>query len=586
MNNLAFSPLLALSLVAATGILIFLLHLLRPRALQRTISSTVLWAEIIKAHRKHHVPWRWLLSLLLCLLIGLALTYALTQPQGIGFERSRVIVLLDNSPSMGARTRDGETRWQHALLRARDLISSTGADIMLADTMGQAPITGFVRPAQALEALDQFRHVAYGPVRMPALPSVDNIETHLIGDGVAEYEVPAETLVHSVFEPADNVAITGLQTRVFPTDPLRMEAFVQVYNASTKSKRVRLTLRGGDNFSVSQDLEMASGELIDAAFDVTDFSDGVLAAAAITSDDALPRDDIAFAMVAPHRARDILLVSEPNQRLEDSLRALPGVRLSRVTPDAYRPEALADVYIFNGFAPPDAPQRGALLFQPAPVSWLPQERRATSAPLIRNWERGHVLLAGVGWHSLRIGQASLMTDLPAGVDELVTTQNGALIASGVQNARWIVAGFNPEDSNFPLQPGFPIFLGNALNWLTETEAVLSSETGTIQVPIANARIVDGAGEIVASHSIPGATVFDAVQPDVYTARSDNRRIRVVANVRDPRDADINASRFDDARVDAARISGSSRIELWFALVLIAMLVLLVEWVTYLRRVST
>ena len=586
MNFLAFSPLLAYSFLAATAVLIFLLHLLRPRALQRTISSTVLWAEIIKSRRKYHAPWRWLLSLLLCLLIGLALMLALSRPHGLGFERSRVVLLLDNSPSMAAQMRDGETRWLHALKRARHLISSTGADVMLADTMGQAPINGFVRPAQALEALDQFRQVGYGPVRLPALPSVDNVEIHLISDGVTSYELPTGVSVHSVYEPADNVAITGLQTRVFPTDPLRMEAFVQVYNASPNPKRVRLTLRGGDRFSVSQDLEIADGELIDAVFDVTDFSHGVLAAAAITSDDAFPADDIAFAMVAPHRVRDILLVSNANPRLEDSIRALPGVRVTRVTPDAYQSDARADVVIFNAFTPSQAPQRGALLFQPVSVAWLPEKRRDVRAPAVTDWERGHALLDGVGWRGLRVGRATLMTDLPANVDGLVQTPNGALITSGFQNARWIAAGFRPDDSNFPLQPGFPVFLGNALKWLTDTEVAISSSIGPIQVPIENAKIIDGKGAIVPSHSIPGATTFDAIQPDVYTARSGDRRIYVVANVLDPRDAEINDSRFAEVSGEAKGIVGSSTIEPWFALIFVALLVLLIEWVAYLRRLST
>jgi hypothetical protein len=166
MNFLAFSPLLAYSFLATVALLIFLLHLLRPRALRRVISSTVLWSEVIKAHKKRHAPWRWWLSLLLCLLIGLALAIALTQPQGLGHPQPRVVVLLDNSPSMAARTRDGETRWAHAVDRARALIASTRADVMLADTMGRAPISGFVRPEQAIAALDELNLVAYGPVRL------------------------------------------------------------------------------------------------------------------------------------------------------------------------------------------------------------------------------------------------------------------------------------------------------------------------------------------------------------------------------------------------------------------------------------
>lgn len=586
MNFLAFSPLLAYSFLATVALLIFLLHLLRPRALRRVISSTVLWSEVIKAHKKRHAPWRWWLSLLLCLLIGLALAIALTQPQGLGHPQPRVVVLLDNSPSMAARTRDGETRWAHAVDRARALIASTRADVMLADTMGRAPISGFVRPEQAIAALDELNLVAYGPVRLPQLPPHNEIEVHVITDGVADYALPADARVHSVFESADNVAVTGLQTRALATDPLRVEAFVQVYNASSIPKRVRLSLRGGDRFSVAQDLQMGAGELIDASFDITDFSEGVLAAAALSRDDAYPLDDIAFAMVAPHRVRNIILVSDGNTRLEDSIRSLPGVRLTIARPAAFDDGMPADAYVFDSFAPSRAPQHGSLLFRPPPVAWLPGDRRDVREPVVRDWKRGHPVLDGFAWSDLRVERASLIADASGQTDGLVRASQGALIATGRENARWIVAGFAPQASNLPLQPGFPVFLGNALNWLAETEPVVSGALGTIRIPLINAQVIDGKGEVVASREIPGATIFDAAAPDVYTARANGQRVRVVANVLDPRNSDINLSRYANESTAELAISASSRIEPWFALVVIALILVLIEWVAYVRRFAT
>ena len=586
MNFLAFSPLLAYSFLAIVATLVFLLHLLRPRALRRVISSTVLWSEVVKAHKKRHAPWRWLLSLMLCLLIGLALALALTRPQGVGPAQPRVVVLMDNSPSMAARTRDGETRWAHAIDRARELIASTRADVMLADTMGRAPISGFVRPQQAIAALDELRLISYGPLRLPQLPPHNEIEVHVISDGVADYALPADARVHSVFESADNVAVTGLQTRPFATDPLRVEAFVQVFNASTIPKRVRLSLRGGDRFSVAQDLQMDAGELIDATFDITDFSDGVLAAAAVSRDDAYPLDDIAFAMVAPHRVRNIVLVSDGNTRLEDSIRSLPGVRMTTVRPAAFDDGEPADAYVFDSFAPSRAPQRGSLLFRPPPVAWLPGDRRDVREPVVRDWKRGHALLDGFAWGDLRVERASLIAHASDQIEELVRASQGALITTGRENARWIAAGFAPQASNLPLQPGFPIFLGNALNWLIETEPVVSDALGTIRIPLINAQVIDGKGELVASREIPGATIFDAIQPDVYTVRTNGQRVRVVANVLDPRNSDINLSRFGGESTAELRISASSRTEPWFALVAIALIIVLIEWVAYLRRFAT
>jgi len=585
MNALVLSPFLGYAVIAITALLIVLLHLLRPRALRRAVSSTVLWAEALRQRSKYHAPWRWLVSLLLCLLVGVALAWALVRPEGFGSDQSKVVVVLDNSPSMAARTRDGTSRWQNALAKARSIIDANSVDVMLVDTMGSAPVDGFVRPARALEALERFEVSSHGTARSPVLPQAGGFDVHVITDGVARFGVTDGAIVHSVFEPAVNVAITGLQVRPFPADPLRVEAFVQVYNASTQAQRVRLSLRGGDRFSVAQELQMNGGELIDASFDISDFDAGVLAAAALAQGDAFAQDDIAFAMVAPHRVREVVLVTERNARLEDAIRSLPGIRLRVTTPAAWRNGMSADAFVFDGFAPEQAPARGALLFRPGAVSWLPGKWRTVNDPVITGWQRGNAVLDGVAWQQFRAERVSLLTGLPAGVSELVSTANGALVAAGASGNRWIVAGFSPQDSNLSVQPGLPVFLGNALHWLVGTDPVMSTGLGSVHVPLPQARVLDGAGKIVRTHALGEATLFDATRPDVYTANAADGKVRIVANVLDPRDADINASRFENAHPDSARVTNTARIEPWIALVAFALIVMLVEWLAWARRFS-
>ena len=58
---------------------------------------------------------------------------------------------------------------------------------------------------------------------------------------------------------------------------------------------------------------------------------------------------------------------------------------------------------------------------------------------------------------------------------------------------------------------------------------------------------------------------------------------MVANVLDPRDADVNLTRFDASQRGVIRAAGSARIEPWTALVVIALIVILVEWVAWTRR---
>ena len=576
------SPLFAYSLLAAIAALIVLLHLLKPRPQQVQVSSTLLWASVARHRKRRDRLWRWWLSLALCLAVGLAIGFALTQPAAPGGAAgSRSVIVLDNAPSMAARTLDGKTRWTHAVEQARALIEVSRSQVMLVDTMGTAPVSGFVARAQALAILERLRVATHGVPQMPALPGDAGVE--LLSDGVAQIDIPERAAVHSVFEAADNVAVTALEVRPFPTDPLRYEAFVQVFNASPGRKHTRLTLRGAAGFSLSQELDLAPGELVDASFDVSRFAGGVLAAGALAQNDAFALDDLAFALVPEHRTRQVVLVTRGNPRLEDCLRSLAGVRLHTIAPAQYRDDMTADAYVFDAFAPQQAPAVGALLFHPPAVGWLPAAAREVAATRVADWDRGQTLTDGVAWHDLRIRHATLR----AIEHPVVSAVDGALIVTGRAKAPWVAVGFAPQESNLALQTGFPVFVGNALGWLSEAEPPAARAIGTVHVPLSNAIVIDGTGARIASHNTPDGSVFDAARPDVYTVQAGTRQLKVVVNLADPRLADINHSRFADRPASLtphASVMGPP-VELWTILLLLGVAFLLLEWLAYTRRIT-
>ena len=149
MTFFALSPLAAYTLLAGVALVIVLLHLLKPRPARRLVPSTVVWANVLKRYTPQAARWRRWLSLLLALGIGMSLALAFTRPQPnvLGLASQRVVLVLDNSPSMAARTRDGRSRWLHAEEQARRMLAATSAEVMLLDTMGTAPVSGYVAPS-------------------------------------------------------------------------------------------------------------------------------------------------------------------------------------------------------------------------------------------------------------------------------------------------------------------------------------------------------------------------------------------------------------------------------------------------------
>lgn len=596
MRFLAFSPLTAYALLAGVAVLIWLLYLMKPHMPRVEVASTLLWRRVLSEARARNDRWRWLLSLLLALATGLSLASALTRPEvrALGASHQRIVVILDNSVSMAARTRDGSTRWQHALAGARRIIERAGAgsEVLVLDTAGRAPLTGFLPLEPALEQVARIPLSSQASGRLPPVPPSGTITgAHLFTDGVGVDDAPRGTVVHSVFEPADNVAVTGFEARPVPGDPTRYEAFLQIVNASPRQKDVRLEVIGAGGFYIERRLQVGGAATVHQILDVSRLEQGWLRAQVYSEDDAFDLDDTAYCVVAPHRSRRVLLVTSGNPFLEDSLRALPAVALTVRSPTELAAPPPFDAYVFDRYAPREPPAAGALLFRPPNVAWLDAKWRAVSQSTVQRWDESHALTAGVTWSDLRLESAQLGAAEPSAA--VVTAKAvdggaaGALVIAGRGRARWVAVGFALQDSNFPLQSGFPVFLGTALSWLTETARVVSENLGRIEVPIADAQIRDSRDARLATTATARGTLFEARSPGVYVASSGQQRLVVVANVIDPRTSQINHSHIgmESESAQSAHRSPRSWPEPWIWLLALAFVLLAAEWVTFSRRLS-
>ena len=597
MSFLAFSPLTAYALLAGVAALIWLLYLIKPRMPRVGVASTLLWRRVLSEARARNDRWRWLLSLLLALAIGLSLTFALTRPElrVLGASHQRIVVILDNSVSMAARTRDGGTRWQHALEGARRIIlrAGGGSEALVLDTAGRAPFTGFVPVRQALEQVSGVPLSPEASGRVPPLPVGGKISAvHLFTDGVGVDAVPRGTLVHSVFEAGDNVAITAFEARAVPGNPTSYEAFLQIVNAAPTPKRVTLELVGTGGFRLERELQVAGASTVNQVLDVSRFDQGLLRAQVYSEGDAFDLDDTAYCVVSPHRARRVLLVTSGNAFLEDSLRALPGLALTVRGPSELAGLPAFDAYVFDRYAPRDAPVAGALLFRPPGAAWIDAKWRPVSQSEVVSWDQSHALTAGVSWRDLRMESAQLADAEPSAAVITAKTSGGgnaagALVVAGRARARWVAVGFALQDTNFPLQPGFPVFLGTALGWLTESVKVASENVGRIEVPIANAQIRDSRDQRIAATATAHGMLFEAPRPGVYVASSGQQRLIVVANAIDPRVSQINYSRIgpDGANIHPASRPHLSWPEPWIWLLGLAFVLLALEWATFSRRIT-
>ncbi len=602
MRSLVLTPNNALALVAGVAAVIFLLYLLKPRARRIVVSSNLIWNRVLAHSKSVTQRWRWLLSLLLAALIGVGIALALTQPEvrALGGEAKRVALVLDNAPSMAARTKDGASRFRHAQGVARGIVNEAGvaSQFLISDTMGFAGARSYVDRATALAQIDKLPVAVSGRARFPALPTSSDLnarlERYLVSDGVAEYPVPEGVVPRSVFEPADNVALVAFEARALPNDPTRYQAFLQIFNASPTSKQVTLEVAGKSGFAAQRTVEVGAGQLSDQIVDVSQFEGGVLRASVRASADAFSIDNEAYAVVQAHHTQRVLLVTGGNRYLQDALRLLPGVQVTTVNPAKYGASAGDfDVAVFDRFAPNEAPAMPALLFRPPRSAWLPDAGVLASKPVITRWDDDNALAAGLSWKDLQLERAQLakLPESATGEQQAVViargSAEGALVLASEGELRWVRLGFALEDSNLQFQSDFPVFLGSTLRWLTTSAPPQTRSIGPIEVLARDAVITDLDGQRVPTVASGTRAVFAANRPNVFTVKSAAREFSLVANVVDQSFADINSSRLADAprSVASVRAAKSSAWHPWMLLLLAAAILVAVEALLYHRRVT-
>jgi hypothetical protein len=144
--------------------------------------------------------------------------------------------------------------------------------------------------------------------------------------------------------------------------------------------------------------------------------------------------------------------------------------------------------------------------------------------------------------------------------------------------------FDLDSSDFPFHVGFPVFIDNVLSWFNREQLAINRSPGIVDVPLANAQIRTIDGKNIPSDQQLGKTLFRTSDPGLYAASQGDERIHVAVNLANPSFSDVNRSVFKtDPR--AAEQHYWLRRELWFYMLVAAVVLVSIEWFTYHRRVT-
>jgi hypothetical protein len=326
---------------------------------------------------------------------------------------------------------------------------------------------------------------------------------------------------------------------------------------------------------------LGSAEIYKDAFDLSQFSGGVIRAAIQSQNDALALDDVAFDYLPVQRKMRTLLVTRSHGFLETLLKLDDHVDLSVTDPAGFHESSAVDAYIFDRFAPAVAPARPALVIGAPTAPWLKNPAGAVQHPQVTAWSAEHPVAQYVSLQDVSIERAAR---IDAGNLTVIAGAKETPLIVASENPKWILTTFDLEASDFPFHVAFPIFMENVLAWFAGEPLALKRNPGTIDLSLANAQVRAMDGSVVPSDEQLGKTVFEAKGPGIYTAVKGDQHLNVAVNITNPAVSDVNRSLFKSETPSTSPHYRLHR-ELWFYMLAAACLLIAVEWYTYHRRMT-
>lgn len=622
--------------LALPALIAFYLLKLRRRPVR--VSSTMFWVSSTR-DLQVNVPFRLVrpsLMLLLQLLILAALLLALARPAlpGAGAASSRTILLIDRSASMSARDAGDRSRLDEAIGRATEIIdrtarSGSGASIGVVTFGDRAEVlSGFTsewralkRSVRAIEPTDQPGNVSAALELAEALGTRadenddapgDPTTVIVISDGGFEADSPLSIAGAQVGfertgpvpgEGVDNLGITALSVRRDYEDPglVRLFARLESGAAAPIATSVAVTIDAEVIRRVPLTVPPAGEGAETLSLDI-DVPGGALIGVRIERDDVLASDDAAFVTLDPPRTPSILHVASDDAAdepadwiLSELLAELAGDAYRRIDLASYR--ALersgtipaASLIVFDRVSPTVLPPTSTITFGARPLLNGVTVVELEAAPTrVLGWRRTHPILRDVSLDGLYVAR-SMIVALDADtarVESLADGRHGPLIVVQRNGNQHLWVAFEPAQSNWPADPGFVIFVANAVDHMTMRAAAGAGRSFTtvdpvrLRVPGRGTLVVDGPERVTIERSEGDDLVTIGVldRAGVYTIEGTSLVVPVnLTSSQETRAATAPTIEIGGVQItEGLGVLGATR-EIWHWFILAAAALLAMEW---------
>ena len=428
----------------------------------------------------------------------------------------------------------------------------------------------------------------------------------------------------------DNVGIVAFNVRRYIANKAAYEVFIEIQNFGQEPAKRTLNLQNGDTPVDTRTIELAPGQRVRHIYEKLPASEDNELRAALkplvgpdgrivkNGSDAFALDDIAYALLPARKKQKVLMVTEDNLFLEGALLVYDNVDPTKISPAEYnaKPQLAdgMDVVIFDDFTPEVMPPPPAslLYFHPTGDKSPIPVRGQLSNPRITEIDEEHPVMRWVTMSDVYTDKSNVfVVDPRRGESTIAFSVRDPIIAAKRDGKRKILAfGFSLPAANresatdLPMRVAFPMLLVNTLDWFAGDQADLLTTYPTGQrqrIPLdgvvgaSDAEVAGPDGTITHTPVIDGLATFYGSRVGFYKVAAKTTdgkvmaQIKLAANLASVSESDIAPSTsltLGGKKLQAPEAFALTPTQkLWWYFVLLAIALIVTEWITYHRRIT-
>lgn len=596
-------PEVLLWLIPPTAVIV-VLYLLRMRRKDMRVPATFLWPAMTYEVRANSffqkLRFNWLMVLQLLALSAIVVAVARPQLRERSLSGSATVIIVDASASMNATdvkpSRFGEAvRMASAIVDSarpgdRVAIIEAGPVPRVASALSNDPgkvriALHSIQPSDADADVGEALRLASSIVAKQATARII-----LLSDGVfpevANFSPgKAEVVFRSLGTQDTNAGISAIGTSETTSGP---QLFCSVRNYGSLHTNGTLNIYADGDLVDSTKIDLAPRGTASRSIRVPAAAK-VFNAKINVAGDLLTADDEAVTIRNAGSSLRVLLVGKGDLFLEHALSLDPRVTLFRAS--TLPSDSHFDVVVFDGVPEKPTSATGVLTFgasgEGSPVSAKSKGSKATFVS-----SENDPLMKAVDLDNLYIGSAETVR-ARADSRVIATGSNGPMIVVQDAAPRHVYVSFTPLESDFPLQPAFPIFIANSLDFL----ASKGTGSGLLAVPAGkpfamaasdasqplSVTLPDGNKHKVASDA-GMYVVRDLRRTGKYTLEGDKK---TVVYAKFPNEQESQIAPVKHVLLAGKPVTSTSSVlrlaDWWRPALLLALLVLAGEWWLFARR---